>query len=126
MQPQYKKPLIKSVSFWGLSVTLILIFMLSWSLSSGGLNSLIVGTLGFILFPILAAMISLGILFLVFGIIFTVYLTRRLGGIILNKQQINKPILYTSLVFGIVIALGFVLAVAVNIPRYLIGLIQAF
>lgn len=40
-----------------------------------------------------------------FGTIFAVYLTRRLGAIILRKQKINKAILYVSLAVGILIGL---------------------
>lgn len=120
MEPGYKKALRKSVSFWGLLLTLVLIFLLTLSLSGGAVNGLMVVTLGLASLPIVGAMFVLGILLIIFGLTFTVYLTRRLGGVILERRQINKPILYSSLALGILIALGIVFTLTVNIPRYLV------
>ena len=119
MQPKAAKPLLKSISFWGLLMTYVLIFLLMVIRSNGILEGLAMATLGLILFPYLAILIILAVMFITFSIIFTAYLTGRLGNIILAKNQINKPILYTALVFGIVIVLGLILYLILSIPTYL-------
>ncbi len=119
MQFKATKPLVRSVSFWGLLLTIALIFLFMVIRSNGILDVLILGTLGFIFFPYIVAIIILATMFITFGIIFTVYLSRRIGDTILAKRQINKTILYTALVLGIVIVLGIILYLVVNIPIYL-------
>jgi len=109
MQQSHTKPLKNSVSFWGLIITLACIACVSYSTTgqntgATSLTLLLLLALGFFPFfvtGIIAALTS--------AIVFTIYLTKRLGVFILTKHTINKPILYTALTIGV--SIGVILAV---------------